>query len=54
MCHINGPTVKSETQLRFGGVKASGFGRFGGKAVIREFTELRTIAIQTTPQRYPF
>lgn len=53
LCHINGATVKSETQLPFGGVKASGFGKFGGKAVINEFTELRTITIQTTPQQYP-
>jgi benzaldehyde dehydrogenase (NAD) len=53
VCHVNGPTVKSETQLPFGGVKASGFGKFGGKAVINEFTELRTITIQTTPQHYP-
>ncbi|MFT4507138.1 aldehyde dehydrogenase [Caballeronia sp. 15711] len=53
VCHINGPTVKSEAQLPFGGVKASGFGKFGGRAVVNEFTELRTITIQTTPQHYP-
>lgn len=53
LCHINGATVKSETQLPFGGVKASGFGKFGGKAAINEFTELRTITIQTKPQQYP-
>lgn len=53
LCHINGSTVKSETQLPLGGLKASRCGRFGGKAVIQEFTELQTITIQTTPQRYP-
>ncbi len=34
--------------------KASGYGRFGGKATTEEFTELRWIAIQTTPRQYPF
>src|SRR6202050_1949041 len=54
MCHINGPTVHDEAQMPFGGVKASGYGRFGGKAAIHEFTELRWITIQTTPRQYPF
>jgi benzaldehyde dehydrogenase (NAD) len=54
MCHINGPTVHDEAQMPFGGVKASGYGRFGGRAAINEFTELRWITIQTTPRHYPF
>ena len=53
ICHINGPTVHDEAQMPFGGVKASGYGRFGGKAVIAEFTELRWITIEG-PQQYPF
>src|SRR5277367_4895957 len=53
MCHINGPTVHDEAQMPFGGVKASGYGRFGGKAGIAEFTELRWITIETGPQHYP-
>jgi acyl-CoA reductase-like NAD-dependent aldehyde dehydrogenase len=53
ICHINGPTVHDEAQMPFGGVKASGHGRFGGKAAIAEFTELRWITIQTTPRHYP-
>ncbi|MGO9007925.1 MAG: aldehyde dehydrogenase [Beijerinckiaceae bacterium] len=53
MCHINGPTVADEAQMPFGGVKASGYGRFGGKAVINEFTDLRWITIEG-PQQYPF
>ena len=54
MCHINGPTVHDEAQMPFGGVKASGYGRFGGKAAVEHFTELRWITIQTTPRHYPF
>jgi len=53
ICHINGPTVHDEGQMPFGGVKASGYGRFGSKAVIAEFTELRWITIEG-PQHYPF
>ena len=53
ICHINGPTVADEPQMPFGGVKASGYGRFGGNAVIEAFTELRWITIEG-PQSYPF
>jgi len=54
ICHINGPTVHDEAQMPFGGVKGSGFGRFGGHAGVHEFTELRWITVQTTPRHYPF
>ena len=54
ICHVNGPTVHDEAQMPFGGVKGSGMGRFGGKAGVAEFTELRWITIQTTPRHYPF
>jgi vanillin dehydrogenase len=54
ICHINGPTVADEPQMPFGGVKASGYGRFGGKAGIDAFTELRWITVQLTPRHYPF
>ncbi|MGH8847901.1 MAG: aldehyde dehydrogenase family protein, partial [Polaromonas sp.] len=53
VCHINGATVNSEPQLPFGGTKASGHGRFGGKAAIHEFTDLRLITVQTEPQSFP-
>ena len=53
ICHINGPTVHDEAQMPFGGVKASGYGRFGGKAGIEAFTELRWITIETQPGHYP-
>ncbi len=54
ICHVNGPTVHDEAQMPFGGVKGSGLGRFGGKAGIAEFTELRWVTVQTTPRHYPF
>ena len=54
ICHVNGPTVHDEAQMPFGGVKASGLGRFGGKAGVHEFTELRWITVQTTERHYPF
>lgn len=53
ICHINGPTVSDEAQMPFGGVKASGYGRFGGKAGIDAFTELRWITIEDPNQHYP-
>ena len=53
ICHINGPTVHDEAQMPFGGVKASGYGRFGGKAGIDTFTELRWITIATQPGHFP-
>ncbi len=53
ICHVNGPTVHDEAQMPFGGVKASGYGRFGGKAGIDSFTELRWITIETLPGHYP-
>ncbi|HXZ13416.1 MAG TPA: aldehyde dehydrogenase [Candidatus Sulfotelmatobacter sp.] len=53
ICHINGATVHDEPQMPFGGVKASGYGRFGGKAALEEFTELRWITIRRTPTPYP-
>ena len=54
ICHVNGPTVHDEAQMPFGGVKASGYGRFGGKAGIDAFTELRWITVQNAPRHYPF
>lgn len=53
ICHINGPTVHDEAQMPFGGVKDSGYGRFGGMAAIEEFTTLRWITIQDGQPHYP-
>jgi len=44
--HVNEQSVGDEPQMPFGGVKDSGWGRFGGQAVVDEFTELRWITVQ--------
>ena len=53
ICHINGPTVHDEAQMPFGGVKSSGYGSFGGKASIEQFTQLRWVTLQNGPRHYP-
>lgn len=54
ICHINSPTIQAEPQAPFGGVGASGFGRFGGSAEVNEFTELRWITVADAKDSYPF
>ncbi|GLY29714.1 aldehyde dehydrogenase [Kineosporia sp. NBRC 101731] len=52
--HVNGATVQNEAQAPYGGVKASGYGRFDGRAVINEFTDLKWVTIEPSDQPYPF
>jgi acyl-CoA reductase-like NAD-dependent aldehyde dehydrogenase len=35
-------------------MKNSGYGRFDGRAVIDEFTELKWVTIENAAQPYPF
>jgi acyl-CoA reductase-like NAD-dependent aldehyde dehydrogenase len=51
--HVNDQTVGDEPQMPFGGVKESGFGRFGGTAAISEFTELRWVTVSAS-HPFPF
>jgi vanillin dehydrogenase len=53
ICHINGATVHDEPQMPFGGEKDSGWGRFGGRAALEEFSELRWVTIRRSPSPYP-
>jgi acyl-CoA reductase-like NAD-dependent aldehyde dehydrogenase len=53
ICHVNGPTVHDEAQMPFGGVGASGYGRFGGRQGIDSFSETRWITIETQPGHFP-
>jgi acyl-CoA reductase-like NAD-dependent aldehyde dehydrogenase len=53
ICHINDATIHDEPQMPFGGVKDSGWGRFGGSAAVQEFSELRWITVQSLDREYP-
>ena len=53
ICHVNGPTVHDEAQMPFGGVGASGYGRFGGRQGIDSFTETRWITVETQAGHFP-
>ncbi|MFD5541624.1 aldehyde dehydrogenase family protein [Streptomyces sp. NPDC127079] len=53
IAHNTGATVHDEAQMPFGGVGASGFGRFGSRAALEEFTELRWVTIQSGERHYP-
>lgn len=54
MVHINGPTIRDEAVIPFGGVKDSGLGREGGRYSIEAFTELKWVTIQTGQQTFSF
>ena len=51
--HVNGATVQNEAQAPYGGMKDSGYGKFDGRAVIDEFTELKWITLEPSVQQYP-
>ncbi len=53
ICHVNGATVSDDPHAPFGGVKASGYGRFGGQQAIDAFTELRWITVNSRREPYP-
>lgn len=44
--HVNGSTVFDDPQMPFGGMKASGYGRFGGLEALAEFTEVQWISVR--------
>ena len=53
--HINDQGIADEPMAPFGGVKNSGYGKFGGTAGIDSFTEQRWITIQHNGRpTYPF
>ena len=45
--------MHGEAQAPYGGTKASGFGRFDGRAFIDEFTELKWVTIEKSGNRIP-
>jgi aldehyde dehydrogenase (NAD+) len=52
--HINGQGIKDEPHVPFGGVKASGMGRYNSYTAMDEFTELRWISFQMQLRQYLF
>ncbi len=52
--HVGNQTVDDEPQAPFGGVKASGYGRFGGRWATEAFTATRWLTVATTPPHHPF
>jgi acyl-CoA reductase-like NAD-dependent aldehyde dehydrogenase len=52
--HVNDQPVGDEPQMPFGGVKDSGFGRFGGTFAMDEFTDLRWVTVQSGTRHFPF
>jgi acyl-CoA reductase-like NAD-dependent aldehyde dehydrogenase len=53
--HINDQGIADEPMAPFGGVKHSGYGKFGGTAGIESFTEQRWVTIQHSGRpSYPF
>jgi acyl-CoA reductase-like NAD-dependent aldehyde dehydrogenase len=51
--HVNDQPVADEPQMPFGGVKDSGFGRFGGTAAINEFTDIRWVTVKSGTHPFP-
>ena len=55
MIHINDQGIADESMAPFGGVKNSGYGKFGGPAGIESFSEHRWVTIQHSGRpTYPF
>ena len=54
MCHINGPTINDRPDMPVGGMKDSGYGRFGGASCLDEFTELRWFSQSDAPRSKNF
>ncbi|MFF3985159.1 aldehyde dehydrogenase family protein [Streptomyces sp. NPDC001797] len=52
--HINDQSVADEPHAPFGGVKASGYGRFGGRWGIEAFSNTRWVTLATQQAHYPF
>lgn len=51
--NVNGATVQNEVQAPYGRTEHNGYGRFYGRAVIDEFTELKWITLEPLKQDYP-
>lgn len=54
MVHINDQPLNDEPHVAFGGVGASGMGRYNAEAILRKFTRTKWISIQREPREFPF
>ncbi|WP_306212567.1 aldehyde dehydrogenase family protein [Actinoplanes sp. RD1] len=52
--HVNDQSVDDDPTAPFGGLSDSGYGRFGGRAGLEAFTDLRWITLQQKPKQFPF
>ena len=52
MVNVNGPTMGGEPQIPFGGVKDSGWARFGRWA-IDNFSDLNLVTVSRDKRQYP-
>ncbi len=52
--HVNDQSVDDEPQAPFGGIGDSGHGRFGGRAGMEAFSELRWVTLQRGHRPFPF
>lgn len=53
MCHVNCSPVNDEPHAPFGGSKASGMGRYGGRWSVETFTETRWITLDRGERPFP-
>ncbi len=54
MTHVNDQTVNDLPNVPFGGVKASGVGRYGNPWIVDEFTETKWVSVQVQERLFPF
>ncbi len=53
MCHVNCATINDEAHAPFGGAKASGQGRYGGRWSFENFSETRWITMDRGQKPFP-
>ncbi|MFZ9067710.1 MAG: aldehyde dehydrogenase family protein [bacterium] len=53
MCHVNCSSVNDEPNVPFGGAKASGLGRHGGRWSMETFTDTRWITLERGGRHFP-
>jgi vanillin dehydrogenase len=52
--HVGNQTVDDEPQAPFGGVKSSGYGRFGGRWGVEAFSATRWVTVASEHGHFPF